>query len=64
MYIKASENDEWLKTLKTRAYGIYPRKGYIIVDGSNYYKLKELKWLSLNFRLSLPHDVFVAIDKA
>ena len=50
--------------MNRRAYGIYPRKGLVQVSGFAVYKLKELKKIPLNTRLSFPHDLFVAIDKA
>lgn len=61
---KAKTIDIRLQTIKHRAYGIYPKKGYICIDGGIYYKLKDLKTLPLNFRLSFPPELFKAIDKA
>ena len=52
------------KSMSKRAFGIYPRKGIVEVDGFKYFSLKELKRIPLNDRLSLPHELFVAIHKA
>lgn len=50
--------------IKKRAFSIYPKKGVVIVDGFKRFRLKELKNIELNIRLSFPHNLFVAIDKA
>ncbi len=50
--------------IKNRVFEIYPRKKQIIVDGLKYFSLKDLKNIKLNKRLSFPHKLFVAIDKA
>ena len=50
--------------IKVLAWSIYPRKKIIRVNGFMTWSLKELKHLPLNKRLSLPPDIFTAIDKA
>ncbi len=47
-----------------RAWGIYPRLGVVEVDGFKRYRLKDLKRIPLDVRLSFPARLFAAIDKA
>lgn len=51
-------------TINNRPFAVYPRKGYVCVDGYRYFDLKELKKINLNTRLSFRHDLFAAINKA
>lgn len=39
-------------------------KDRALFSGLKSFSLKELKKIDLNTRLSLPHEIFVAIDKA
>lgn len=52
-----------VETIKQSVCSIYPRKGYVVIDGFKRFKLKELKKIDLNFRLSFPSDLFAAIHK-
>ena len=49
---------------KHHAYGVYPHKGYICIDGVKYYALKAFKAVDLDTRLSWPPKVFAAIQEA
>lgn len=59
-----SYKDFPVNTIKNQVYHIYPRKGIIQVDGFKKFKLKELKKISINKRLSLPPEIFNAIRQA
>jgi len=52
------------RDIKRHIIGIYPKLGYVCVNGGSYYWLKDLKNIELNTRLSFPHKLFVAINKA
>jgi hypothetical protein len=62
--MKTRSYKEFPANIKNMAWAIYPGKKQIVVNGFKYFSLKELKCLSLNIRLSLPYEIFVAIDKA
>lgn len=55
---------EFPKNIKNSTWSIYPNKKQIVVSGFKYFELRELKKIDLNTRLSLPHETFVAINKA
>lgn len=55
---------EFPQNIKHLVWHIYPNKKLIIVNGFEYFSLKELKKINLNTRLSFPHEIFTAIDKA
>ena len=55
---------EFPENIKNRVWCIYPRKNEVVIDGFKKFNLKELKKIDLNTRLSFPHELFVAIDKA
>ena len=52
------------ENIKDLVWDIYPNKKQIVVNGFKYFSLKELKKININTRLSFPHEIFVAIDKA
>lgn len=56
-------NDFPTTDIKNRVWVTYPKKGTVIVDGFRTFKLKELKQIPLNTRLSFPPKLFTAIDK-
>jgi hypothetical protein len=49
---------------KNRVYHIYPKKGIVVIDGFKRFRLKDLKKISLNTRLSFPPDLFAAISES
>jgi len=61
---KMRDYTDFPKNMSNRPFGIYPRKGFVEIDGFRKYKLKELKKIDFDTRLSFPHKLFVAIDRA
>ena len=52
------------ENIKDLVWHIYPNKKQIVVNGFKHFSLKELKEINLNTKLSFPHEIFVAINKA
>ena len=55
---------EFPKNIKNLTWDIYPSKKQIVVNGFQYFSLKELQKIDLDTRLYFPYELFVAIGMA
>ena len=62
--MQTKTHEEFPRNISDLVWHIYPNKKLIIVNGFKHFSLKELKKININTRLSFPHEIFMAIDKA